>query len=77
MSALIAFVLSHRAQLLALAGALYTLASIVVGLLPESASKHKAIAFLERVSFIAHADSPGSVKLPGLSAIVKAMEGGK
>ncbi|HSN29038.1 MAG TPA: hypothetical protein VLT45_22275 [Kofleriaceae bacterium] len=74
MSNVIAFLIAHKAELIALLGALYTAASIVVGMLPQSASKKKIVAAMEWLSFIKHSDTPGSIKSPFMSAVVKLAE---
>jgi hypothetical protein len=67
------WITAHWADILRIGGAAYVLASMLVALMPESWSiKSKLVAILERLSFLAHKDSPGTLKLPMRSAIRRA-----
>lgn len=66
---LASWALSHKTELLEIAGAGYTLLSLIVAALPQSASKNKLIALLEKASVLSHKDSPGTLKAPGTSAV--------
>ncbi len=48
--------------------------SFVISRLPESASRNKAVAAAERLSFLVHKDSPGTTKAPGTTGIEKKAE---
>lgn len=61
----ITWLVAHWGAILELLGALGVLVSMVVGLLPASSSKSKAIAVLGRLSALTHKDAPGTFKMPG------------
>lgn len=65
----LAWILSHKTEILQIVGEVVTLASLIVATLPQSSSKNKIVAALERVSFLTHKDSPGTLKAPGTSAV--------
>lgn len=54
--------------------ALWALVSIAVGLTPERYRKARFYGILvgiaDRLSFLVHSDSPGTLKLPGLASAV-------
>lgn len=69
MLALISWIVAHKSELIEIAGVSHTLISLIVASLPQSSSKNKLIAVLEKASFLSHKDSPGTLKRPGTSAV--------
>lgn len=67
------WIAAHWAELLEAIGSLLVVATIVTGLLPESARTARWLGWLvraqERVSAAKHRDTPGTWKLPGTTAV--------
>lgn len=73
---LIVWIAAHGSDVVKILGETVTLASLVVALLPQSASKNAIVALLERISVLTHKDSPGTLKMPGTSAVAQPSSSG-
>jgi hypothetical protein len=77
--AVFAFVLAHLTEIGLAALGVLTVASIVVGMLPESAQKARVagglVKLMEFVSVVTHVDTKGTFKAPGRSAVQPAAPG--
>jgi hypothetical protein len=59
------WVLAHKAELGELLLLVGAVVSSIIGMMPSSASKSKAVAILGRLSALTHKDAPGTFKMPG------------
>lgn len=66
------WIVANWSTILEAAGLLVGSASVIVAKLPQSASRNRAVAVLERVSVLTHRDSPGTLKMLGATAVVAA-----
>ena len=64
MSAIISYLTANKAALIAALGALYTLLSVINGLVKSPKAKSFIGLVLDGISFISRADAEGSVKVP-------------